>query len=106
MGKVATDLSDAVYVTNDNPRGEDPNDIAEQITAGLDEDNYIKILDRRKAILEAIESSQNSVILLAGKGAERVTKTTIDNQLISIPNTSDVELLKSVCEVRKAGICS
>ncbi|MBV6419127.1 MAG: UDP-N-acetylmuramoyl-L-alanyl-D-glutamate--2,6-diaminopimelate ligase [Ignavibacteriaceae bacterium] len=71
MGKIATELSDDVIVTSDNPRNENPSEIIEDIRAGITTDNYKVIEDREKAIEEAIKKSQkNSVILIAGKGHE------------------------------------
>jgi UDP-N-acetylmuramoyl-L-alanyl-D-glutamate--2,6-diaminopimelate ligase len=71
MGKIATELSDSVIVTSDNPRNENPSAIIEEIKAGINTDNYQVVEDREKAIAEAISKSQkNSVILIAGKGHE------------------------------------
>src|SRR5205085_10649453 len=69
MGRVAADLADEVIVTSDNPRGEDPRDIADQIVEGLDLDVE---LDRRRAIERAIgDARPGDVVVIAGKGHER-----------------------------------
>lgn len=71
MGKIATELSDKVIVTSDNPRNENPSTIIEEISSGITKDNYQVIEDREAAIEEAIKKSgKNSVILIAGKGHE------------------------------------
>lgn len=71
MGKVATELSDFVIITNDNPRSEDPNKIIEDIEKGIERNNYIKIENRSEAIKFAItNSTKNDIILIAGKGHE------------------------------------
>lgn len=71
MGKIATELSDKVIVTSDNPRNENPSSIIEEIRSGITKDNYEVIEDRGAAIEEAIKKSgKNSVILIAGKGHE------------------------------------
>ena len=71
MGKIATELSDNVIVTSDNPRNENPSTIIEEIRSGITKDNYKVIEDRQVAIEEVIKSSgKNSVILIAGKGHE------------------------------------
>ncbi len=71
MGKIATELSDSVIVTSDNPRNENPSTIIEEIKSGITTENYQVIEDREKAIEEAIKkSSKYSVILIAGKGHE------------------------------------
>ncbi|MGE5401051.1 MAG: UDP-N-acetylmuramoyl-L-alanyl-D-glutamate--2,6-diaminopimelate ligase [Ignavibacteriales bacterium] len=71
MGKIASDLSDRVIVTSDNPRTEDPMAIIGEIIAGIKKDNYKIIENREEAIRSAImESEDNAVILVAGKGHE------------------------------------
>ncbi len=74
MGKIASDLSDHVVITNDNPRSEDPEKIINDIKRGITKDNYVSIVDREDAIKHAIkESEKDAIILIAGKGHERYT---------------------------------
>ena len=71
MGKIATELSDSVIVTSDNPRREEPIAIIDDIVKGISKTNYVVNPDREQAIREAIKSSpDNAVILIAGKGHE------------------------------------
>lgn len=71
MGKVAEELSDAVIITSDNPRSEDPSTIIQQIEKGFLKKEYVVEVDREKAIEKAIEmASPKDVILIAGKGHE------------------------------------
>ena len=71
MGKVASDLSDLVIITSDNPRTEDPLKIINDIKAGIKGNSYKLIPDREKAIKEAVyTASEGDVILIAGKGHE------------------------------------
>jgi UDP-N-acetylmuramoyl-L-alanyl-D-glutamate--2,6-diaminopimelate ligase len=71
MGKIATELSNYVFVTSDNPRFENPFDIINDIKAGITKDNYKVIENREEAIFYAIKSSEDdAVILIAGKGHE------------------------------------
>lgn len=73
MGKVASTFSDQIIVTNDNPRSEDPQCIAQEILQGVSKENFpVKvILDRRLAIAHAIEqASVGDIVLIAGKGHE------------------------------------
>lgn len=71
MGKIATELSDEVIVTSDNPRNENPSTIIEDIKSGITNQNYKVIEERALAIEEAIKmSGKGSVILIAGKGHE------------------------------------
>jgi UDP-N-acetylmuramoyl-L-alanyl-D-glutamate--2,6-diaminopimelate ligase len=74
MGKTAVEMSDFVFVTSDNPRMEEPNNIVLDIEVGIKKvgkTNYKVIVDRENAIKEAIMmANKGDVILLAGKGHE------------------------------------
>lgn len=69
MGKIASDLADDVFITDDNPRMEDPQQIRLAILAACPKGH--QELNRRVAIFNAINSLQkNDVLVLAGKGHE------------------------------------
>ena len=71
MGKVASDLSNKVFVTSDNPRNENPFEVIEDIKKGLSKNNYEVVENREEAIKKAIQdSNEDAVILIAGKGHE------------------------------------
>lgn len=71
MGKVATELSDLVIITSDNPRTENPMQIINDINQGVAKNNFIVIENRYEAIKYAIEKSKDdAAILIAGKGHE------------------------------------
>ncbi|HSV71799.1 MAG TPA: UDP-N-acetylmuramoyl-L-alanyl-D-glutamate--2,6-diaminopimelate ligase [Methylibium sp.] len=72
MGAIAQRLADRVIVTSDNPRGEPPAAILEQIVAGQDRrDRATVIEDRRAAIAAAVaQAGPRDVLLIAGKGHE------------------------------------
>lgn len=74
MGAVAAKFSDWVIVTSDNPRSEDPRQIALDIEVGiqrLGKKNYEVILDREEAIKKILELAQkDDIVLIAGKGHE------------------------------------
>ena len=74
MARVAQELADAIYVTSDNPRTEDPDKIIKQIVAGFDPASPKPITvqpDRHQAIAEVLKNAQpGDVVLLAGKGHE------------------------------------
>ncbi|MEG0904727.1 MAG: UDP-N-acetylmuramoyl-L-alanyl-D-glutamate--2,6-diaminopimelate ligase [Cellulosilyticaceae bacterium] len=73
MGEVAAKYSHHVMITSDNPRSEDPITILDQVEVGTRKhtDKYIKIVDRKEAILKALsEAQKDDVILIAGKGHE------------------------------------
>jgi UDP-N-acetylmuramoyl-L-alanyl-D-glutamate--2,6-diaminopimelate ligase len=70
MGAIAERLADAVVVTSDNPRGEDPQAIIAAILAGMQSQPAVEP-DRATAINAAIaQADARDVILLAGKGHE------------------------------------
>jgi len=91
MGEIAARLADVAIVTSDNPRSEDPEQIIEEILAGvvLDSDQqgaysraardrgasaaHVRSLpDRREAITEAIAGARHGdVVVIAGKGHEQ-----------------------------------
>ncbi len=71
MGAIATRYADLSLITTDNPRSEDPADIASQVVSGLDAGRYEIVLDRREAIARALElASAEDVVVLLGKGHE------------------------------------
>jgi len=70
MGQVAAAGADDVWVTSDNPRHEDPQQIIDDIVAGSGAKSHVES-DRARAIFEAIGSAhQGDVVLIAGKGHE------------------------------------
>lgn len=71
MGKVAGELANFAIVTSDNPRSEEPKAIADEVIAGIPNGNYKVILDRSRAIEEALSlAKEGDCVLLAGKGHE------------------------------------
>ncbi len=85
MGMVAAQGSDCVIVTSDNPRSEDPLDIAQQIIAGigdLERKAVVSVeLDRRTAIeLALMTARRGDVVIIAGKGHE--TTQTIGDRIV------------------------
>ncbi len=73
MAKEASNYSDLVILTSDNPRTEDPVSILCDVEAGIKDTgiDYITIVDRKEAIGKAIElAEKDDIILIAGKGHE------------------------------------
>ena len=72
MGEIAARLADAVVLTSDNPRSEDPAAIISQIRAGAGrKKNVFCEPDRRRAIrLAAEKAAPGDIVLVAGKGNE------------------------------------
>jgi UDP-N-acetylmuramoyl-L-alanyl-D-glutamate--2,6-diaminopimelate ligase len=72
MGRIAASLAKKVFVTSDNPRGEDPDIIVDDILAGIEERTNVTVeLDRKKAIKLALEAQEDEeVVVILGKGDE------------------------------------
>lgn len=76
MARIAAQYADMAVITSDNPRSEDPQAILDDMIAGLTEagvpeDAYVTMIDRRDAIREAIRRAKaGDVVLIAGKGHE------------------------------------
>ncbi len=75
MGAVAARLADRVVVTSDNPRGEDPAAIIDDILAGVPNEYLDRVTsdpDRRSAIGAALAAAaRGDVVVIAGKGHEQ-----------------------------------
>ena len=96
MGKIANELSDTIILTNDNPRGEAPEDIIRDIGRGISRP-YLCELDRAKAIADAIRAAKNEdVILVAGKGREMFQEVKLDK----IPH-QDLNSIRVALEARE-----
>ena len=73
MGKVAQKYADVIFITDDNPRTENPKLIIDDIISGINMNDQINIIyNRRDAIIAAVKSAgKGDVVLIAGKGHER-----------------------------------
>ena len=72
MAAAAERGADRVLFTSDNPRGEHPDAIIEQMRAGLDDPGAVQVeTDRRRAVALAVsQAGADDVVLVAGKGHE------------------------------------
>lgn len=100
MAAIAERLADKIIVTNDNPRHEQPEEIAKQIMAGFTHPERVLVeLNRSKAIENSIQwATVNDCVLIAGKGAERYQqigeiKTPFDDVSV-VTETLNVSLVK------------
>ena len=96
MGRAAGEGSDVVVLTSDNPRGEDPLAIIEEVLPGLSGSSATVVVepDRRRAIALAIaQARQYDLVLLAGKGHEKTQ--TIGRQVIPF---DDVAIARQVLQ--------
>lgn len=70
MGTAAREYADSIYITDDNPRDEDPKEIRKQIIECCP--TGIEISGREMAIKQAIDNlRENDILIIAGKGHER-----------------------------------
>ena len=91
MGEIASRLADRVIVTSDNPRGEQPQAIIDEIVRGITAKNYETIADRRAAIQTAIDrASDDQVIVIAGKGHE--TYQVVGDRILHFDDKEEAEL--------------
>jgi UDP-N-acetylmuramoyl-L-alanyl-D-glutamate--2,6-diaminopimelate ligase len=95
MGQAVGERADVAWITNDNPRHEDPSEIAKGVAAGCRKGGraYVKTeLDRRRAIEQALgEARSGDVVVIAGKGHE--TGQTIGTETLPF---SDLETARQV----------
>ena len=75
MAEIACDYSNKIILTSDNPRSENPEDILNQMQAGInpvDAKKTLRISDRKEAIRTAVAfAKEGDIILIAGKGHEK-----------------------------------
>lgn len=91
MGAIADELADSIVITNDNPRFESAEAIAEQIKASISHVAKLTVtLDRGQAIQQTIASAaKNDIILVAGKGHEEYQQ--IQNEKIAFSDVAQVK---------------
>ena len=92
MAKVADTYCRKIYVTDDNPRNEDPKKIRNEIIKNINFNKHFNIGNRTEAIKKAIMNSElNEVVLIAGKGHEE--KQIYKNKIFF---TSDKKIVKNL----------
>lgn len=90
MGKIASQYSDVIVLTADNPRNEDPEKIIDQIIAGMDNTPFHRIIDRHEAIEFAIHQAKaGDIVMLIGKGHE--TTQTLKDRTIHFNDVEEAE---------------
>jgi UDP-N-acetylmuramoyl-L-alanyl-D-glutamate--2,6-diaminopimelate ligase len=73
MGEIAAKLADRVIVTTDDPHGEDPSSIINEVVQSLGSNPKIeKLIDRKEAIGAALKTvGKDDIVLIAGRGHEK-----------------------------------
>jgi UDP-N-acetylmuramoyl-L-alanyl-D-glutamate--2,6-diaminopimelate ligase len=71
MAEAVSAMADIVVLTSDNPRTEDPEVILDDLAEGLGGIDYVRLVDRRQAIVRTLEIAEpGDTVVLAGKGHE------------------------------------
>ncbi len=97
MAKVANKNCKKIYITDDNPRGENPKKIRDEISKYISKKKVYNIGNRTKAIKRAIQNAQPyEIILVAGKGHEE--KQIYKNRTLHI---SDKKIIKKITKKKK-----
>ncbi len=92
MAKIANNNCEKVYITDDNPRNENPSSIRKELSKHILKSKLFNVENRAIAIKKAIhDASPNEIILIAGKGHEK--KQIYKNKIFNI---SDKEIIKKV----------
>ena len=99
MGRAAAEFADVVYVTDDNPRSEDPAAIRAAVRGGAPDANEIG--DRAEAILHAVDTLQpGDALLIAGKGHE--TGQTVGDQVFPFDDAEQASIAVAALDGRLA----
>ena len=84
MGKIANKYCDRIYLTDDNPRYEDPKTIRKSIRKNINKSKICEISNRADAINKAIfDLKTGDVLIVAGKGHEKVQEYKMEKKLFS-----------------------
>ncbi|MBW6440611.1 UDP-N-acetylmuramoyl-L-alanyl-D-glutamate--2,6-diaminopimelate ligase [Patescibacteria group bacterium] len=75
-GELASEYADIVIITNEDPYSEDPEEIIDQVVAGVKNkilgETFFRMSDRKEAIQKAINMAQkDDLVIITGKGAEQ-----------------------------------
>ncbi|MEM9778530.1 MAG: UDP-N-acetylmuramoyl-L-alanyl-D-glutamate--2,6-diaminopimelate ligase [Pseudomonadota bacterium] len=99
MGAAARDNADVAFVTDDNPRSEDPAEIRRQVMVGCPEANEVG--DRAEAILTAVDALQpGDTLLIAGKGHE--TGQTVGDDVLPFDDAEQASIAVAALDGRLA----
>ncbi len=98
MGKIADYYCDKIYLTDDNPRGEDPKKIRIAIKKKIHKSKVSEISDRSQAIKKAIlDLKTGNILIVAGKGHENIQDFGKNKKMFS----DRKEILKNITKINK-----
>jgi len=104
MGEMASQYADRIFLTEDNPRSEDPKAIIDQIMQGIEDKRKVEIIiDRKEGIRRALELAKpGDTLILAGKGHEDY-QIIGDKKIHFSDKETVLELLSEGSGVRRQG---
>ena len=99
MGKIASKYAHKIYLTDDNPRSENPQKIRNEIKEGIKNIKIKEVPERKKAIVKCINNlCSGEIAIIAGKGHEKTQDYKGKKRFFSDRN----EILKSIIERNKS----
>ena len=99
MGRIANKYCNKIYLTDDNPRSEDPKKIRRDIKSNISKNKLLEIPSRESAIKSAILNiKSNEVVIIAGKGHE------VYQEYISKKFFSDKNCIKKYIKVKNKSL--
>ncbi len=73
IGKIANNYCEKIYLTDDNPRFENPKKIRNDIKKNIEKNKLFEVPNRKKAIVNAVNNlNSNDILIIAGKGHENI----------------------------------
>ena len=92
MAKIADDYCKKIYITDDNPRNENPKKIRDELLKYIKKNKALSIGNRKLAIKKAIQNANDrEIVLVAGKGHEE--QQIYKNKILNI---SDKKIIKKL----------
>ena len=99
MGKIASEYAHKIYLTDDNPRSENPQRIRSEIKKGITNKNTQEVPERKKAILKCISNlCTGDIAIIAGKGHEKTQENKGKKKYFS----DRKEILKSILKKNRS----
>ncbi len=99
MGRIANKYCDKIYLTDDNPRSEDPTQIRRDIKSGISKTKVLEIPSRERAIKSAIfDIKSNEIVIIAGKGHE------VYQEYVTKKNFSDKKCIEKYIKIKNKSL--
>ena len=97
LGSISDKYCQMIVLTEEDPRNESALQIAQEIATGIKENNYIIVLDRYDAILQALElANKNDTVLILAKGNERYITRQFGKEYWMGDDAATIDILRKV----------